>query len=83
MIFTFQRNWHFRKVSGNKTFTFMQIQKKRCHRDIPLTFRLVQNRLKEHYCYKIHTLLMKGSAYSPFLTPPPPSSMILQKSHPP
>ena len=29
----------------NKTFTHVQEQKKRCRRDIPLTFRLVQNRL--------------------------------------
>ena len=42
MISTFQRNRHFRKVSVNKTFTHVQGQKKkRCHRDIPLTFRLV------------------------------------------
>ena len=46
MISTFQRNRHFRKVSVNKTLTHVQEQKKRCRRDIPLTFRLVQNRLK-------------------------------------
>ena len=25
---------------------------------------------KEHYCYQIHTLLMKSSAYPPFYTHP-------------
>ena len=29
------------KVSVNKTFMHVQEQKKRCHRDIPLTLRLV------------------------------------------
>ena len=53
----------------------------------------------ENYCYKIHTLLMKSSAYSlSFYRQPPymeyhalhlykeifiPPSMIFQKSHPP
>ena len=46
MISTFQRNRHFRKVSVNKTFTHVQDQKKRCRRDIPLIFHLVENRLK-------------------------------------
>ena len=27
---------------------------------------------KEHYCYKIHTLLMKSSAYPPLIGNPPP-----------
>ena len=41
MISTFQRNRHLRKVSVSKTFTHVQEQKTRCHREIPLTFRLV------------------------------------------
>ena len=41
MISVFQRHRHFGKVSVNKTFTHAQEQKKRCRRDIPLTFRLV------------------------------------------
>ena len=51
---------------------------------------------KDHYCYKIHTLLMKSSAYSPSIDNPlyglptriykkilTPASMIFQKSQPP
>ena len=38
---TFKRNQHFRKVLVKKTFTHVQEQKKRYHRDISLTFRLV------------------------------------------
>ena len=53
---------------------------------------------KEHYCYKMHALALKRSAYSPSIdnTPimeyppilqenldPPPPSMIFQKFQPP
>ena len=42
MIPSFQRNRHFSKVLVNKTFTHVQkAKKKRCRRDISLTFRLV------------------------------------------
>ena len=41
MISAFQWNRHLRKLSVSKTFTHVQEQKTRCHRDIPLTFRLV------------------------------------------
>ena len=39
MISTFHR--HFRKALVNKTFIHVQDQKKQCHRDIPIKFRLV------------------------------------------
>ena len=42
MISTFQRNRHFRKMIGNKTFTHVHERiKRRCRRDILLTFHLV------------------------------------------
>ena len=34
---------------------------------------------KEHYCYKIHTLLMKSSAYPPYYRQP---SYIENPAHP-
>ena len=39
--------------------------------------------IKEHYCYKIHTLLMKSKAYPSFYRQlPPPSPLYgLQLSH--
>ena len=47
---------------------------------------------KEHYCFKIHALLMKSSAYLPFIDNPlyglplvftTKSSMVFQKSQTP
>ena len=43
-------------------------------------------RSKEHYCYKIYTLLMKSSAHPPYIENPldvlPPSSIFKRKSCP-